>query len=75
MMLCSQKYHKKEGIKRFGEQVVAAMSKEYQQLNYVPMPGKPFLGPISNDELSGQDSKKSLESVNLIKNDVERSRG
>ena len=51
------------------------MSKEYQQLNYVPMPGKPFLGPISNDELSGQDSKKSLESVNLIKNDVERSRG
>ena len=42
MILCSQKSHKKEGIKRFGEQEVAAMSKEYQQLNYVPMPVNPF---------------------------------
>ena len=31
------------------------------------MPEKPIFGPISNEELSGKDKKKSLELVNLIK--------
>ena len=43
------------------------MFKEYQQLNDGPMPGKPFFGPIINEELSGEDRNKALEAVNLIK--------
>ena len=43
------------------------MSKEYQKLNYGPIPGEPFFGPINNEELSSEDRKKSLEVVNLIK--------
>ena len=35
------------------------------------MPGKPVFGPISNEELSGEDGNKELEALNLIyKNDV-----
>ena len=43
------------------------MLKEHQQLNYGPMTGKPVFGPISNEELSGEDRKKALKAVNLIK--------
>ena len=40
------------------------------------MHGKPLLGPINNTELRGEDTKKSLGAMNLIKeNDVGRSRG
>lgn len=57
----------KKGIKMFGECAVAAMFKEYKQLNDGPMPGKPVFGPISYDELSQQEIKEALEAVNLIK--------
>ena len=43
------------------------MFKEYQQLNYVPMPGKTVFGSINNEELIGGHRNKSLEAVNLIK--------
>ena len=42
------------------------MFKEYQQLNYGPMSGKPVFRPIKIEELSGEDRKKELEAVNLI---------
>ena len=31
------------------------------------MPGNPVFGPISNEELSNEDKKKSFEEVNRIK--------
>ena len=62
----------KNGTKQFGERAVADMSKEYQQLNDGPIPGKPVFGPINIEELRIGDSNKSLEAVNLIKNDLER---
>ena len=43
------------------------MFKEYQHFNDGPMPGKPVFGPINNEELRGEDRKKSLDSVNHIK--------
>ena len=43
------------------------MLKEYQQLNDRPMPGKPVFGPINNEELSSEDRKTLLETVNQIK--------
>ena len=72
--MCTQ-ISAKQGIKQFGERAIVSMFKEFQQLNNGPMPGKPVLGPINNEELSIEDRKKSLAAVNLIKeNDVERSR-
>ena len=42
----------KKGIKKFGEQEVAAMLKEYQQFNDGPIPRNPIFEPINNEELS-----------------------
>ena len=57
----------KKGIKLFGERAVAAMFKEYKQLDKGPMPGKPVFGPISYESLTNQEIREALEAVNLIK--------
>ena len=57
----------KKGIKLFGERAVAAMFKEYKQLDKGPMPGKPVFGPISYNSLSRKEVNEALEAVNLIK--------
>ena len=57
----------KKGMKLFGEQAVAAMFKEYKQLNEGAVPGKPVLAPIDPDTLSREEKRQSLEAVNLIK--------
>ena len=38
----------KKGIKQFGEREVAAMFKEYQQLDDGPIPGNPVSGTIND---------------------------
>ena len=53
----------------------SAILKEYQKLNNGPMPGNPVLGPIKNEELSGEDRKKELEAVNLIKKRIWKYQG
>ena len=60
------KMSEKKRINQFGEQSVAAMFKEYRKLNDVPMPRKPFFGPINNEEFISEDSNKALEVMNLI---------
>ena len=57
----------KKGITLFGERAIAAMFKEYKQLEDGPMPGKPVLAPFNPDGLTPLDEKKTLEAVKLIK--------
>jgi hypothetical protein len=57
----------KKGIKLFGERAVAAMFKEFRQMNEGPMPGKPVFGPQDASKLTPLQKKMTLEAVNLIK--------
>jgi hypothetical protein len=50
-----------KGIKRFGERAVAAMFKEYNQLNDMMV-----FGHIDPDELTAQQKHDALRAVNLI---------
>ena len=47
----------KEGIKKFGEKVVAAMVKEYRQIDKGTMEGNPVVTPIDTDKLSYYDKR------------------
>ena len=57
----------KRGIKLFEEQAIAAMFKEFKQLDTGVMPEKPVIAPIDVDQLSPEVRKAALEAVNLIK--------
>ena len=51
----------------FGERAIAALLKEYNQMDKGPMPGKPVFGAVDYHTLSVQEKKEALEAVNLIK--------
>ena len=55
------------GIKKFGERAVAAMIKEFTQLNEGAVPGKPVVVPTDVRTLTAMEKKKALPAVNLIK--------
>ena len=55
------------GINLFGEEAVAAIFKELQQLNDGALPGNPVVVSIHIESLTEKDKRKSLEAVNLIK--------
>ena len=57
----------KAGFKKFGEAAVAAMVKEFTQLNTGAAPGKPAVVPIDADCLTDIEKKKALRAINLIK--------
>ena len=57
----------KSGINKFGDKAVAAMVKYYRQIYKVTMEGKTVFTPIDTDTLSYEENRKSLESVNFIK--------
>ena len=57
----------KKGIHLFRERYIAAMFKEYKELDDGPMTGKPVVAPFNPDGLTPLDRKKKLEDVNLIK--------
>ena len=67
MRVCFTQMSAKQGFKQVGEEAVAAMIKEYKQLNDGPMPGKPVVEAIDTSKLSKEDLKKALDAVNLIK--------
>ena len=52
----------KKGIKTFGEVAIAAMFKEYNQLNDMKLFGK-----INPDTLTKEQKYKALRAINLIK--------
>ena len=56
-----------KGFKLFSERAVAAMYKEFKQLNKGAMPGKPIVSPVDYHTLSDEDKRQALETVNLIK--------
>ena len=55
------------GIKEFGERAIAAIFKEYKQLNDGAFAGKPVVGEINPDTLTPEQKRKALDAVNLIK--------
>lgn len=55
------------GIKKFGEEAIMAMVKEYVQLDKGAIEGKPVIEGIHASDLSSEDKKRALEAVNLIK--------
>ena len=55
------------GFKKYGEAVVAAMVKEFTQLNEGAVPGKPVVVPIDATTLTDSEKKKALPAVNSIK--------
>ena len=57
----------KKVINLFGEIEIAAMFKEYKQLDSGPMPGKLVVVPFNPYVLTPLDKNKTLEAVDLIK--------
>ena len=57
----------KAGFKKFGQEAVAAMIKEFTQLNEGAVPGKPVVIPTDVKSLTALERKKALRAVNLIK--------
>ena len=65
-IILTQQMSAKKGIKKFGEKAVAAMIKEFSQLDQGAFPGKPVIDTIDADSLSREQKAKALEAVNLI---------
>ena len=57
----------KAGIKQFGETAVAAMLKEFKQLDEGAKPGNPVVIPTDANTLSIEEKRKALRAINLIK--------
>ena len=58
----------KEGIKRWGEEAIAAIMKELNQLHDGAMPGQPVIEPVDYEELTDEDKqKRTLEAVTVVK--------
>ena len=57
----------RKGLKLYGEEAFAAIVKEYRQMDEGPMPGKPVFEPVYAHDLTDQQKKQALESVNLMK--------
>jgi hypothetical protein len=60
--ICFNQMTASKGIKLFGPKAIAAMFKEYKQLNDLKV-----LGRINVDALSPEQKRKALRAVNLIK--------
>ena len=66
----SKKYDQipaKAGFRKYGQEAVAAMIKEFKQLNSGAAPGKPVVVPVDATSLTPIEKKKALPAVNLIK--------
>ena len=57
----------KDCIKKFGATAVAAMAKEFTQLNEGVVRGKHVVMPTGANSLSEIEKKKAIRAVNLIK--------
>lgn len=63
----SAQMNARKGFKRFGEQAIAAMIKEFEQLDCCAFPGKPVVEPVDFDTITEEEMKLAMEAVNLIK--------
>ena len=53
----------KVGIKKFGEQTISAIFKEFKQLNNGSMPGNPFLEPSNQTDSLPEKGKELLKQL------------
>ena len=60
--MCFNQMHASKGIELFKERAVAALFKEYKQLNDMAVVGK-----VKYEDLSDEDKKRALRAINLIK--------
>ena len=65
-IILTQQMSAKKGIKKFGEKAIAAMIKEFSQLDQGAFPGKPVIDGIDANTLTSAKRSKALEAVNLI---------
>ena len=57
----------KEGIRRRGDEAIAAIVKELKQLHDGAMPGRPVIEPVKYTKLSEDDKKsKTLEAIKVV---------
>ena len=63
----SAQMNARKGIKQFGERAVAAMIKEFEQLDQGAFPGKPVVMPVDAGSLTPKELEMAMEAVNLIK--------
>ena len=55
------------GFKKYGPRAIAAMIKEFTQLNEGAVPGKPVVAPVGASSLTDLEKRQALQTVNLIK--------
>ena len=56
-----------KGFKKYGQPAIAAIIKEFTQLNNGAVPGKPVVKPVNVSTLTPLEKHKALPAVNLIK--------
>ena len=57
----------KKGIEKIGERAIAALVKEFKQLNDGAVPGKPVVCPVNPNTLTKEDKCKEFNAVTIIK--------
>ena len=57
----------KKGVKLFGERYYFVMLKKFKQTNGGVVGRKPFFTPQDDTYVTPEENKKTLESINLIK--------
>ena len=65
-VIFAQQMSAKKGIKLFGQEAIAALMKEFSQLDNGAFPGKPVVEPADSSKISKEDKYKALEAVNII---------
>ena len=56
-----------KGFKKYGQPAIAAIIKDFTQLNNGAVPGKPVVKPVNVSTLTPLEKHKALPAVNLIK--------
>ena len=56
----------KKGIEKYGERAIAALVKEFKQLNDSAIKGKPVVAHIHPSQILSSEKKKSLNIVTSI---------
>ena len=62
----AQQMSAKKGIKKYGKRAIAAIIKEFTQLDKGAIPGKPVVEPVLATSLTPDMKRRALEAVNLI---------
>ena len=65
-IIFAQQMSAKKGIKKFGEKAIAALMKEFSQLDQGAFPGKPVIQPTYSEKLTTEERRRALEAVNII---------